>query len=432
MKAKTMIQSTALQFFMVVIFTVITMSVAWSETTLNDNVFIKGELFLENEIGGITFFDGSCQTTATAIGPQGSTGPIGATGLKGDTGDQGATGATGTQGPTGAIGPQGLTGPIGATGLKGDPGDQGATGATGPQGNAGVGLLDVHFGDGSGGAYTVAADDDWSDGGPPNQQFTTLTIIVGATLTLPSGTVLRCTEKLVVNGTIEVKPGIAGAVRAAPGKGLAVTAAHAPSSGTAMVPLIARQLLNPGPEAGGAGNSRGESQGGDGGGALSVRAKGDIEISADGIIKANGGDASSVAGSAGAGGGAGGFIVLLSRSGISNLGNIEVRGGNGSQGQDRTVAPLYVAGGDGGGGGGGIIHLLAPANTIILGITDADGGSVSTPSGTATGLSAGGGGGALGGNGGSGAPSGTTNTPASGSVGLVLQTEADTPDNLLF
>ena len=65
MKAKTIVQSIILQFLMVVIFTIMTVPMAVSEMICNDNVNIEGELFLNGESCGITYSNGSRQTTAS-------------------------------------------------------------------------------------------------------------------------------------------------------------------------------------------------------------------------------------------------------------------------------------------------------------------------------------------------------------------------------
>ncbi len=68
MRIKKTIQSIILQFFLIVIFTVPTVPMAMSEMTLNDNVNIGGDIFLEGDGCGINFPDGSYQTTG-AITP---------------------------------------------------------------------------------------------------------------------------------------------------------------------------------------------------------------------------------------------------------------------------------------------------------------------------------------------------------------------------
>ena len=74
---------------------------------------------IRSRVGGIEFPDGTTQTTATLVGPQGP------------------QGTPGPQGEMGLPGPQGPMGPAGAQGAMGLPGPAGADGATGPQGPAG-------------------------------------------------------------------------------------------------------------------------------------------------------------------------------------------------------------------------------------------------------------------------------------------------------
>jgi hypothetical protein len=72
-----------------------------------------------------------------ATGDTGATGATGYTGYTGSTGERGETGATGDTGPTGCTGSTGDTGATGCTGSKGETGDRGATGETGSEGATG-------------------------------------------------------------------------------------------------------------------------------------------------------------------------------------------------------------------------------------------------------------------------------------------------------
>ena len=85
-------------------------------------------------------------------------------------------------------------------------------GAVGPPGTDGAdGQLRI-FGDGSAGAKTVAVDETWvGDAAPTNPQFTDVTINAGTTLTVQSGTVIRCTGSFTNNGDIVVLLGASGA-----------------------------------------------------------------------------------------------------------------------------------------------------------------------------------------------------------------------------
>ena len=64
MKVKLTAQSIILHSILLVILIAITAPMALSEMTLNDNVNIEGEMFLEGDGGGITYPDGTRQTTA--------------------------------------------------------------------------------------------------------------------------------------------------------------------------------------------------------------------------------------------------------------------------------------------------------------------------------------------------------------------------------
>lgn len=116
-------------------------------TTPSDPLTVNG--VVRSASGGFEFPDGTMQTTAQLVGPQGEEGPQGeqgpqgpigadgATGPQGPAGPAGPTGADGAQGPQGIQGPPGPAGPQGAQGLQGDPGPTGPQGAQGDQGPAG-------------------------------------------------------------------------------------------------------------------------------------------------------------------------------------------------------------------------------------------------------------------------------------------------------
>lgn len=86
------------------------------------NVGIVGSILLDGTTSGIRYRDGSVQTTAQLIGPQGPPGAKGTQGSPGATGPQGSPGATGPQGIPGPIGPQGFPGTMGPQGPQGPPG----------------------------------------------------------------------------------------------------------------------------------------------------------------------------------------------------------------------------------------------------------------------------------------------------------------------
>ena len=105
-------------------------------TTPGSRLTVTG--VIESTSGGVKFPDGTTQTTATAVGPQGPAGPAGATGPQGPVGPTGNTGAAGPQGPAGNTGATGPQGPAGAQGVVGPQGPAGAPGPTGPQGVVGA------------------------------------------------------------------------------------------------------------------------------------------------------------------------------------------------------------------------------------------------------------------------------------------------------
>jgi len=294
-----------------------------------------------------------------------------------------------------------------------DPAALGLNGPTGPPGADGQLRI---YGDGSAGARTVAADETLAD---VNLQYTDFAVAPGVTLTVPSGTVIRCSGAFTNEGTIVVEPGARGARRASrsgeidstlqePHPGVSPAAAASGEfgptgifyfggfAGAGLDETVARQLLRPG-SFGGGGGGTGTFSGGDGGGSFTVLADGDLMN--QGMVQADG-----TGGSTGGGGGGGGVVVLASRQTVTNAGSVMARGGNGG--------PSGSAYAPGGGGGGGIVHLIAPA-VDDSGSQDAAGGAAGTIDGAPLagilrfGGGGGGGGGGDGGSGGSVSSSGT-------------------------
>jgi hypothetical protein len=290
----------------------------------------------------------------------------------------------------------------------------------------------------------VSSNTDWSlPGAPTDFQFTDVTINGATTLTVPSGTVIRCTGTFTNNGTVTVQAGAKGAIRrgvdsttteafhatAHPGvsKRTATDGEAGDNSadrsggigGVGLSAFEARTLTRPGVNAGGGGGTggvfaTGDDPGSDGGGSLVVLCQGAITNA--GTIDASG--ASDTA--SGGGGGAGGIVVLASRASVSNGGTINAKGGAG-EGEDNDEAAA-------GGGGGGIVHLLAPS--IGAGTIDVSGGAAGSFVGTVLGnpRSGGGGGGACGGSGGVGGDVLSTNLTSvgtAGSTGQSLQSLVD-------
>jgi hypothetical protein len=338
-------------------------------------------------------------------------------------------------------------------------------GAAGPAGEAGADGADGQlriFGDGSAGAKTVAASEEWTgDTAPTNLQFTDVTVNSGVTLTVPSGTVIRCTGTFTNNGMVVVQTGAQGAfvttsvilgtarggVHVEGESGISVRAAQsgefgddtgdlrAGVGGQGLTTEQARTILTPGVKAGGGGGAGGSdfvlvssfNGGSAGGGSLVVLCQG--ALTNNGTITADGDDSIFNFGGppiiSGGGGGGGGVVVLASKTSTTNAatGTIQARGGAG-QDSDTNEGPA-------GGGGGGIVHLLAPV-VSALGAADVTGGTAgvqgAAASVTVSPRGGGGGGGGSGGTGGGGGGVDMGDNPGAataGQDGFVLTTTAD-------
>lgn len=320
-------------------------------------------------------------------------------------------------------------------------------GATGPQGAAGLdgadGSLRI-YGNGSSGALTIAADTSWNSTEALGQ-YTDCTIASSVTLTVPTGTVLRCSGTFTNNGTILVTnyylgpqvgglaasggvlPAIEGASTAGLGWGRIAASNGAYGTDTANVAggfggfalptSAAANILRPGPIGGGAGGSPLGAYGVSGGGTITVLAGG--QIVNNGTIRVDGADGSVGLG----GGGAGGIIILASKGSVTNgaTGSLEADGGNGSASNAARAS--------GGGGGGGLIHILAPIIDMI-GTTSVLGGAAGDSSSNVTNSprSGGGAGGSFVGAGGAGGTVSTFDTVSgttAGGNGVVIQTVTD-------
>lgn len=289
------------------------------------------------------------------------------------------------------------------------------------------------YGDGSAGAMTISSDTLLASG---NSQYTNFTVDSGVTLTVPSGTVIRCTGTFTNNGTIVVETGAWGSLQngntglldgtyapAEPGVSLraaspgelgdnTVTRAGG-LGGVALNAAQARSTVRPGVKAGGGAGGSYARDGANGGGSLVIRAK--ASATNAGSITANGESLNNRAG-----GGGGGIIIVASDGAIDNSGTIAVDGGDGGTG-DSFAGP-------GGGGGGGIIHFMSKSATV--GTTSVAGGAAGAAAGpTGSGLRQGGGGGGAcgggGGNGGSVSTAGAHGSASAGAAGHVLTTDAN-------
>lgn len=322
--------------------------------------------------------------------------------------------------------------------LRGAAGTNGTTGADGADGSLRV------YGDGSAGALTVSGPTTWSSQEALGQ-YTTCSIASGATLTVPTGTVLRCSGAFTNEGTIVVSNSFAGptlggvsasgglipAYQPAGSAGLGWGRVGAGNGGygdnSAAVPggaagfslstSTAANILRPGPIGGGAGGAAVGTFGGTGGGTITILAKG--AVTNNGTIRADG----STSAATGGGGGAGGIIILASQVStvIGATGSLEADGGDGGASSATR--------GNGGGGGGGLIRLIAPSITVS-GTTSVAGGAAgsSVTSVTTTPRGGGGGGGSMAGAGGAGgtvASGDASGGATAGSNGLLLQTAAD-------
>ena len=331
----------------------------------------------------------------------------------------------------------------GVAGTNGSNGADGAPGATGQDGSIRV------YGDGSAGALSLTSSTSFTD--QHVKQWTDCSIDAGIIITVPSGTVLRCSGTFTNNGSISVLSSTAtqfGSLQALSysfpsirptgilGIGWSVSQASngqagsnssvlsGGSGGFSMTAAMARTILRPGPIGGGAGGTGLGAFGGGGGGSLTILAAGAFVN--NGAIVADGSDASATGG----GGGAGGVIILASKTSFSQSasGFISANGGDGGT--------FGVSRGPGGGGGGGIIHVLAPSIND-LGSRSVAGGSGGAAGGTgsvsAASRSGGGSGGSCAGGGGAGGAvnsDDSTGTASAGSSGQSLSTVSD-PTSLL-
>ncbi|UKS26312.1 collagen-like protein [Paenibacillus sp. HWE-109] len=423
-----------------------------------------------------------------ATGPKGDKGDIGAQGIQGDTGmigpvgPPGLKGDTGAAGPTGSQGPKGDTGEAGATGpqgLKGDTGEAGPTGAPGPKGDIGVtgpagpagpqgiaGVAGVNgpmgpmglpgqlaiYGDGTAGAFSVPVGSTLdlttlsgfnSLAGKDHFQFTSINI--AGNLIIPSGVVLRATGDVTITGTITVATAAQDSGNGAPHPGLSLAAPGTTfaspnansSGGIGLSALTASHILTPPTSAGGAGDRNYQTTGGEGGGSLSIMAKGNIRVNVGGAINANGMNATNPGGASdisGGGGGGGGVIILVAKGSMTIGGTLRTNGGNGAIGVNGNAGTSGSGGG--GGGGGGIIHLISSSSPAVTGTIQVNGGAAGTDANTGATNYPGGGGGASGGNGGKGGAYDTSSAAfvaaQAGGAGYTFTTVVPEPENIII
>lgn len=268
--------------------------------------------------------------------------------------------------------------------------------------------------------------------------------ITGGILTIPSGTLIRCTGSFTLASTatisVQASPGSGGVTanpatiitvrQGAAGIGLppgppdhgnfASAPINAGGGGIGLSEARARYLRDIGPF-GGAPSPAIAVRGTifpavAGGGAVGIRCAGPVSIA--GTVIANGGSGW---------GGAGGGVVLVGSGQsitVQPTGLIEARGGSGGNAGSRRGAA--------GGGGGGLVHLVAPTVTQS-GTIDVSGGDGAS-AGTATSdyVVGGVGGGGSCGNGGSGGSvaqtTGAATAGAAGTIGCALITQVNPAD----
>lgn len=347
-----------------------------------------------------------------------------------------AAGARGPQGEQGEQGPQG------------EQGAQGEQGPIGPQGSQGIDGSIAIWGDGSAGDLNVFVNTVMQT---VNTQYENITVFSGATLFVPSGTVLRAQGNCNIQGTIQVATAARGATRSSGGvsefidatvrvahPGIAQAGGNAQLSEYASDPggvvagfggqgisiAMGHNVIRPNLFGGGGGGTSAFGEGGSGGGFFALYCQGDVEIGSSATISANGGN-----GAAGTGGGGGGVIVVASPSSVLIDGLLEAVGGNGGTNHSSSAA--------GGGGGGGIIHVISPAiqRNGAYSVIGGSGGSTANTGEVADSLvSGGGGGGSCGGNGGNGGVVFTTGSASgggNGTSGYTYETMAD-PTSLIL
>ncbi|RMF71248.1 MAG: hypothetical protein D6744_18300, partial [Planctomycetota bacterium] len=240
--------------------------------------------------------------------------------------------ANGGTANTNSNGPGGDNANLNSNGAE-QPLDDGLTATEARQIAEDVALAAV-YGDASAGTLRVTEDIRLGDQGDVNMQFEDVIIETGVTLTVQSGTVIRCRGTFENRGSIVVQTGAEGGGRAGvdastqvvsenpPQPGISTLAAaggeagdstaerSGGAEGTGLSEFESRANLSVGVLAGGGGGA-GAALGGDGGGGFTVVAAGAIR--SQGEVMALGDD-----GANGSGGGGGGVVIFASRTSITN------------------------------------------------------------------------------------------------------------------
>lgn len=236
------------------------------------------------------------------------------------------------------------------------------------------------YGDGSSGDLIVSEDTTLS-ASLALAQYADCIVESGVTLTVLSGTTLRCNGKAQIFGRVEVVntttetivPSTSAGDRGETTGGSGFKNKGG-DGGEALEERRLRLLFAPAPNVNGGAGGEGfatpyltTGDGGVGGGSFLLAAKESLEIGSQGSIYSKGGN-----GTIGCGGGAGGIILLFSSDSILVSGEIVASGGNAG---DADASTRVFAGG--GGGGGGIVHLIAP-EIDVAGTIDVLGGQPGT------------------------------------------------------
>ncbi len=334
--------------------------------------------------------------------------------------------------------PRGYKQVLSTSSLKGS---EGSIGPQGPIGGTGLDGKRMIYGDGSAGDRVISSDDYFDE---IYFQFKNFTIEAGVKVTVPNGTVIRCTGTFTNNGILEVEPNygtpyaIGSGVRfhsIPPHPGIGSTGAQngyvSDDSGSSIPGAYgggglrigeARNLLHPPLVAGGQGGAT-LSWGRPGGGSLTIIAQDAISIGTTGSILVNGYDPLPRVGA----GSGGGVLILASRTVVKLAAgaSLEAKGSSGQGAENNAGAT--------GGGGGGLIHILAPLvddDGAQLDVSGGAAGSQGTPGMiTANPRSGGAGGGGSCGSGGRGASVDNTTDSSdqaeAGGDGCVFKTDVD-------
>jgi len=218
--------------------------------------------------------------------------------------------------------------------------------------------------------------------------FRDFTVPSGVTVTVPGYANIKCSGKIVIDGTLTVTPIVPGGAALSPATTSQIYNAR-PGTGLGTYGGVYPWGLQPYGSGGQAGQflSTGvvptvfsSGSGGNGGGGLKLEAAQGITVT--GTINARGGNAVTGALTSaativitGSAGGSGGCVIFTSKLGVtlSPTSTINVQGGNGSNGFQAGTTP----GAGGGGGAGGVVVILCPT-----GLANTTGSTINLTGGT--------------------------------------------------